>query len=397
MADTYNDCIRKVTLDGVVTTLAGKPCAHIDDFADGVGAQARFNKPRGIAVDKQGNVIIGDSSNCVVRKCTPDGVVSTIAGLADQDAFADGYGGEARFKGMGGVVVDDENNILISDMHNQRIRMIVSGTRHVITIAGTGEPGKVDGKGLEAQVRYPNGIALGVHGEIIVNDGNKRCLRVIRRHLPWEFARVLYLGVLKGQRAAGGGDGGGDGGGSGGGGEQLGGKRCLFAMLPVEGTSGLVCPILARIIQLTQMPSWGPPEVRPPPPPKVPTVRVETKFGGFVEVPAPTGGPAAAGAPQGGTEAGASAVADNAATAEDDARAEEESRVLRQQILDLEKQLQEMRAQEIRFAEGLGGGALTQLYDFSSDPPTPMPGVQLLAPLGQQLPDAGAPREGTEI
>ena len=83
------------------------------------------------------------------------------------------------------------------------------------------------------------------------------CGSVIRLTLPWKFARELYLGVLKGQyqrRAAGAGDGGGEG--SGGSlGEKVADAQCLLALLPVEGTFS--CPILERIIQLTQTPTWS--------------------------------------------------------------------------------------------------------------------------------------------
>jgi len=185
VSDSSNNCIRVVTPDGVVSTLAGTPCGEAG-YADGVGVEARFNMPRGIAVDQQGNVIVADSCNCVIRKCTPAGVVTTIAGSAEQNGFADGHGPLARFSGPAGLAVDDQNNIIVADVYNQRIRMIISGTRFVITLVGTGEPGKVDGNGREAQVRYPLGLSIGARGEILVNDSNRSCIR-------YKFSNVIYI------------------------------------------------------------------------------------------------------------------------------------------------------------------------------------------------------------
>jgi DNA-binding beta-propeller fold protein YncE len=185
VSDSGNNCLRVVTPDGVVSTLAGTPGREAE-YADGVGVEARFNMPRGIAVDQQGNIIVADSQNFVIRKCTPAGVVTTIAGSAEQNGFADGHGPLARFSGPAGLAIDDQNNIIVADVYNQRIRMIISGTRFVITLVGTGEPGKVDGNGREAQVSYPNGICIGARGEILVTDSNRRCLR-------YKLSKVLCI------------------------------------------------------------------------------------------------------------------------------------------------------------------------------------------------------------
>ena len=99
VADTGNHTIRKVTAGGVVTTLAG--LADSPGSADGTGSAARFNSPRGVAVDSGGNVYVADTGNRTIRKVTAGGVVTTLAGLADSSGSADGTGSAARFNILG--------------------------------------------------------------------------------------------------------------------------------------------------------------------------------------------------------------------------------------------------------------------------------------------------------
>ena len=90
-----NHTIRKVTPAGVVTTLAG--LAGSSGSADGTGSAARFYHPSGVAVDSAGNVYVADCGNHTIRKVTPAGVVTTLAGLAGNHGSADGTGSAARF------------------------------------------------------------------------------------------------------------------------------------------------------------------------------------------------------------------------------------------------------------------------------------------------------------
>ena len=96
MSDYGNNIIRKITPAGVVSTLAG--LAGNAGSADGAGSAARFNMPIGIAVDTNGFVYVGEYGNSAVRKITPGGVVSTLAGLAGNTGSTDGTGSAARFK-----------------------------------------------------------------------------------------------------------------------------------------------------------------------------------------------------------------------------------------------------------------------------------------------------------
>lgn len=135
---TDRDAVRKVTPAGDVTTLAGAAVAWPEQgsgSADGPGAAARFNAPAGIALDRAGNVYVADSGNYTVRKITPDGQVSTLAGKAGEQGAADGAGVAARFGVLNGLVVDDDGNVYAADTGNHTIRRITPAGV-VTTVAG---------------------------------------------------------------------------------------------------------------------------------------------------------------------------------------------------------------------------------------------------------------------
>ena len=119
VADTGNNTIRKISPQGFVTTLAGSP--GIVGSADGSGADAQFWEPVGVAVDSQGNVFVSDNWNSTIRRVSPGGVVTTIGGVPLQNYFCDGAGPEARFFYPFGLALDPDGNLYVADAYNNRI------------------------------------------------------------------------------------------------------------------------------------------------------------------------------------------------------------------------------------------------------------------------------------
>ena len=176
VADTGNHTIRKITPDGNVTTLAG--AARHKGSADGAGATARFSHPAGIAVDAAGYVYVADNGNHTIRKVAPDGTVTTLAGQARQHGAADGPGATARFLFPTGVAVDALGNVYVADHLNATVRKIAA-TGEVSTLAGMPlRSGHLDGPGPEARFVGPFGIAVAADGVLYVTDGTTiRCLK----------------------------------------------------------------------------------------------------------------------------------------------------------------------------------------------------------------------------
>ena len=177
VADTGNATIRKITPAGAVTTLAG--AAGQTGSADGPGADARFNYPEGVAVDSNGNVYVAESLNSVIRKITPAGVVSTLAGTAAQRGSTDGTGADARFVAPWGIAVDSSGNVYVSDVADTRIRKITPAGV-VSTLAGkTEEPGSSDGAGADARFDFPTGVAVDSDGNVYVAESLNSVIRKI--------------------------------------------------------------------------------------------------------------------------------------------------------------------------------------------------------------------------
>jgi sugar lactone lactonase YvrE len=175
VADSTNNTIRKVTSGGVVTTLAG--LAGSPGSADGTGSAARFSAPTGVAVDSAGNIYVGDAGNAVIRKVTPAGVVTTLAGLAGATGSADGAGSDARFYQPAGVAVDRAGNVYVADYFNNTIRKVMPGGV-VTTLAGqAGQAGSTDGTGRAAQFYAPFAVAVDTTGNVYVADQFNQTIR----------------------------------------------------------------------------------------------------------------------------------------------------------------------------------------------------------------------------
>jgi sugar lactone lactonase YvrE len=179
VADSGNHTIRKITPTGTVTTLAGS--AHMAGSADGTGNAARFNQPEGVATDRTGNLYVADSVNRTIRKITASGIVTTLAGSAGNRGSTDGTGGAARFDSPAAVATDGDGNVYVSEMFNNTIRKITpSGA--VTTLAGVPgffKTGSADGTGSAARFTNPAGIATDRDGNIYVADWVNATIRKI--------------------------------------------------------------------------------------------------------------------------------------------------------------------------------------------------------------------------
>lgn len=177
VTERYSHTVRKVTPSGKVTTWAGHRGAR--GFADGPGAQARFDNPDGVAVDAAGNVYVADGFNHTIRKISPVGEVTTWAGQAGEVGSADGFGADARFDYPSGVATDSAGNVYVADGGNHTIRKIAP-TGEVTTLAGrAGEEGNIDGLGSDARFSSPYGLAVDSSGNVFVADSRNHTLRKI--------------------------------------------------------------------------------------------------------------------------------------------------------------------------------------------------------------------------
>lgn len=165
--------IRKIDARGAVTSIAG----GAEGFASGAGAAASFNTPSGLALGRAGDLFIADTANNRIRKLALDGTVTTIAGDGAA-SFRDGRANDAQFNGPTGVAVDGRANVYVADTYNDRIRLVTTDLE-VKTLAGGDAPGYADGDAATARFDTPCGIAVATNGDLFVADtGNNRIRKV---------------------------------------------------------------------------------------------------------------------------------------------------------------------------------------------------------------------------
>ena len=176
VADRNNNTIRKITPDGVVSTLAGR--AGFAGGDDGTGSDARFYWPSGVAVDSAGNVYVADWRNNTIRKITPGGVVSTLAGLASPF----------------GVAVDSSGNVYVAATFNFTIHKITPGGV-VSTLAGRFRGG-ADGTGSAARFAWPYGVAVDSAGNVYVADSPYREMEDLSYRYGHTIRKITPSGVV---------------------------------------------------------------------------------------------------------------------------------------------------------------------------------------------------------
>ncbi len=198
VADTFNSTIRKVTPEGVVTTIAGK--AGVAGIANGLGNAARVNYPQGIAVDGAGNLYIADTDSGTIRKVAPAGtnwMVTTIAGLAGPFGSVDGTNSAARFAGPKGCGADAAGNIYVADNDGCTIRKVTpAGTNWVVTtLAGAaGKPGSADGIGRDARFYGPFDVTVDSAGNLFVAEGNNLIRKLTLAETNWVVTTAAGMG-----------------------------------------------------------------------------------------------------------------------------------------------------------------------------------------------------------
>ncbi|MBD8489154.1 IPT/TIG domain-containing protein [Echinicola sp. CAU 1574] len=175
VADRDNHAIRKIDVDGNVSTLAGTGTAG---YQDGPGTTAQFNQPIDVTVDENGIIYVADNINHRIRKIDTEGTVSTLAGSGEK-GYQDGALSAAMFSNPSGLDMDNEGNIIVADRINHLIRRINLSTEKVSTIAGSSQ-GSRDGLAEEAQFNNPYGVAVGASGEIVVADLSNHKIRLVK-------------------------------------------------------------------------------------------------------------------------------------------------------------------------------------------------------------------------
>ena len=175
------DAVRKVTQGGVVTTIAGS--ALVNGYVDGPGSTARLYFPAGIAADSLGNVYVVDYDNHAIRKISAAGMVTTLAGSAPPArvfGFVDGVGAAARFAIPWGLAIDAAGNLFVADLGNNAIRK-VTPAGGVTTLAGGGQlaPGYLDATGAAARFNGPQDISIDGAGNLYVSDAAQSLVRKV--------------------------------------------------------------------------------------------------------------------------------------------------------------------------------------------------------------------------
>jgi sugar lactone lactonase YvrE len=176
VGDYYNNTIRKIDSQGVVTTIAGNGNQGTED---GDGSSAGFYGPNSLAIDKDGNIYVAEHFSSLIRKIAnnPSHTVTTVAGSSE--GFADGNGTNALFNGPNGVAVDNLGNIFVADSGNNSIRK-VNSTGEVTTIAGDGNAGDSDGPLTSARFNLPYQVAIDMFGNLYVSDAGNSKIRKIK-------------------------------------------------------------------------------------------------------------------------------------------------------------------------------------------------------------------------
>ncbi|NVJ64591.1 MAG: hypothetical protein HWD84_10235, partial [Flavobacteriaceae bacterium] len=187
IVDSGNYLIRKVTPSGEVSTIAGTGNSQ---YLDGVGESASFVLPTGIAIDTNGNLYVADRSDNRIRKIASDGSVSTFAGTGVA-GLVNGLASEAQFNGPTDIAIDSEGNLYVTEYSNYTIRKITQ-SGEVSTLAGSTNSAIEDGNGINASFQRPHSISIDNAGNLFLSDGH-----AVRRITP-DGTVVTLAGTFQG-------------------------------------------------------------------------------------------------------------------------------------------------------------------------------------------------------
>jgi len=180
VADTRNHVIRRITPAAEVTTFVGTP--RTAGYADGTGAAARFFSPSGIVIDSVGVIFVADQINHVIRRISPAGEVTTFVGLAGVSGSNDGTGSIARFTLPENLAIDPFDNLYVTEIDEVQVAATIrkiTPAGVVTTLAGSrGLSGTADGVGAAARFDSPVGMVADADGYLYVSDGNARIRRI---------------------------------------------------------------------------------------------------------------------------------------------------------------------------------------------------------------------------
>ncbi|MFE6665748.1 RICIN domain-containing protein [Streptomyces sp. NPDC057697] len=181
IADSENYRVRKVTPDGKISTIVGSGTSTTSGDG-GLATAARLNRPTGVAVGSDGVIYIADSGGHRIRRITPDGKISTVAGTGSANFGGDGGPAtSAQLKNPYGVTVDDEGNLYIADRGNHRVRKVTAADGKISTIAGTGSAslGGDGGPATSAQLNNPFATVLDSTGALYISDYGNHAIRKV--------------------------------------------------------------------------------------------------------------------------------------------------------------------------------------------------------------------------
>lgn len=193
VSDQSNHRIRKITPDGTVTTFAGNGIGS----ANGNGTAASFYYPAGMAIDADDNLFVADYGNNKIRRITPDGNVTTFAGIGTAGA-TEGTVATAQFNGPTGVCIDNLGNVFVADYYNNKIRKIDT-LGNVSTFAGTGAAGSDNGNGANASFLHPAIVALdSANNFFITDEGNHKIRKITANGVVSTYAGTGTAGATDG-------------------------------------------------------------------------------------------------------------------------------------------------------------------------------------------------------